>query len=29
MDPNEAQISLYGGLGPFGLRIKAIERFEG
>ena len=28
-DPKEAQISLYGGLGPFGSRIRAFERFEG
>ena len=28
-DPKEAQISLYGGWGPFGSRIRAFERFEG
>ena len=28
-DPKEAQISLDGGLGPFGSRIGAFERFEG
>ena len=28
-DPKEAQISLYGGWGPLGSRIRAFERFEG
>ena len=27
-DPNEAQLSIYGGLGPLGSRIRAFERFE-